>query len=384
MKDDRLKIYVVSSHVDKPLKEEYRRSAYECPIQAGAALTEKRICRINDHDDFPESISDRNQRYSEGTAMWWIARHIDSPWVGIAHYRRRFDLSDEQLSQYMDAGVDVITSTLWKQKKSIEEDYKEVFYAADWDLFMYIIRENTPEDEGIAEKCFASKLIRPCNMNIFKSEIYIDFCEWAFPMLDEFWRRSPVKTDRYQRRDVGFILERLSHLFVEKMIDHGKYVIEANIDIQKSKNWAPEEEICDFNDPSAVFNVCDRLYKENWIDRCCQVLIRAKDEGVMDGRMKRLATVMAIGQAEQRRYPVTMHEYLPEELRSSLETLLQTYEGFRKAVCLYLKNRDDSARRLLKCYMELTHFSAIVINTIGRQEGATDADLEELSFTTYR
>ena len=50
-----LKLYVVSSHVDKPLKVKIENSKYEVPIQAGAALTEKRICEVNDYDGFFES-----------------------------------------------------------------------------------------------------------------------------------------------------------------------------------------------------------------------------------------------------------------------------------------------------------------------------------------
>ena len=67
--DGRLKLYVISCHTDKPLLEERPSSVYEIPIQAGAALTDMRTCAINDHDGFPESISDRNLRYSEVTAM---------------------------------------------------------------------------------------------------------------------------------------------------------------------------------------------------------------------------------------------------------------------------------------------------------------------------
>ena len=40
-----LKLYVVKSHVDKPIETEIKNSKYEIPIQAGAALTDKRICQ---------------------------------------------------------------------------------------------------------------------------------------------------------------------------------------------------------------------------------------------------------------------------------------------------------------------------------------------------
>ena len=74
--------YVVFSHVDKPTKVEIPKSKYEVSIQAGAALTDKRICEFNDHDGFTDSISDRNGRYSECTAIFWIGKHVESEYVG--------------------------------------------------------------------------------------------------------------------------------------------------------------------------------------------------------------------------------------------------------------------------------------------------------------
>ena len=109
-KTKRLKMYVVCCHVDKPMEEGDLKSVYNVPIQAGAALTDKRICKLNDYDDFPESISDRNKRYSEMTAMYRIGALNDSEYVGITHYRRRFLLSDKQLEEYMDKGFDIITT----------------------------------------------------------------------------------------------------------------------------------------------------------------------------------------------------------------------------------------------------------------------------------
>ncbi len=120
--DKRLKRYIISCHVDKPLLEEEPFSVYNCPIQAGAALTEKRICELNDHDGFPESRSDRNDRYSEVTAMWWIGNHIDTPYIGIEHYRRRFRLTDEEIAAYMDEGIDIITSYPICMSWSVEDN----------------------------------------------------------------------------------------------------------------------------------------------------------------------------------------------------------------------------------------------------------------------
>ena len=125
--DRRLKRYIISCHVDKPLEAEAPQSVYIVPIQAGAALTGKRICELNDHDGFPESISYRNDRYSEVTAMWWIGHHIDVPYVGIEHYRRRFRLSDEEIASYLGDGIDIITTFPVIMDWTVEDNYRHTF-----------------------------------------------------------------------------------------------------------------------------------------------------------------------------------------------------------------------------------------------------------------
>ena len=111
---NRLAMYIICCHVDKPMEEGDLKSKYNIPLQAGAALTDKRICDLNDYDGFDDSISDRNKRYSEMTAMYWIGKHINTEYVGVGHYRRRFLLSDSELDKYMDKGFDIISSILIK------------------------------------------------------------------------------------------------------------------------------------------------------------------------------------------------------------------------------------------------------------------------------
>ncbi len=134
MSENLFKLYIVSCHVDKPLTQAPPESVYDVQIQAGAALTVQRICEINDFDDCPESISDRNRRYSEATAMYWIGQHIDSEYIGIVHYRRRLDLTDADFEEFFRQSVDLITTEKIDLGTSIENDYRKVLYSCDWDL----------------------------------------------------------------------------------------------------------------------------------------------------------------------------------------------------------------------------------------------------------
>ena len=356
---NRLKLYIVSCHVDKPLTQKAPDSVFEIRIQAGAALTDKRICEINDHDDCRDDISDRNRRYSEATAMYWISRHIDSDYVGILHYRRRLDLTDAGYIGYMDQNVDIITTEMTDLGISIEEDYRKVLYSADWDLFMEIIREKYPQDYEYAVECFSSHMIHPCNINVFRAELYREFSEWAFPVLEEFWRRSPEKTDVYQHRDVGFIAERLSHLFVMKMIRAGKKVIEAPLIDLRSEEWDCKKE-CDYSNYDKVFEACNSLYKAGQITKCCNVIGESvRLGGKKDERIKKLSEVLVTGIIERGSLSLTMHEYLPVQFRSDLTNLLYVWDALKKAISTYMALKNDESAKLLEDILSLTHFSKI-------------------------
>ena len=359
MSNERLKLYIVSCHVDKPLTQEPPKSKYDVTIQAGAALTDMRVCELNDLDDCPGSVSDRNSRYSEASAMYWIGRHIDSDYVGIVHYRRRLDLTDEQYDKYMDEGVDIITTHLIDLGQSIENDYREVLYSADWDLFMDILKERDQGEFEFYKKCLSSNLIHACNINVFRAELYREFSEWAFPILDEFWKRSPEKTDTYQHRDVGFIAERLSHLFVMRMIRDGKKVVEAPLKDLRSDDWDCKKE-CNYDDLNEVFETCDRLYKAHQITKCCNVVGESvRRGGNSDPKIAGLSEVMVAGIVERRELPKTMHEYLPEQFRSDLNTLLYIWDALKKALQTYMSLKNEESSKLLEDILALTHFSNV-------------------------
>ena len=359
--ENRLKLYVVRSHVDRALEADPPTSVFEVPIQAGAALTDIRIADITDNDGGEPNISDRNRRYSEGTAMYWIYKHIDSDYVGILHYRRRLGLTDEDYISYMDQGVDLITTEPVVFNESVKNIYILSHYNSDWNLFMEILKKRDPENYSFAEKAFDLKLLYPCNMNVFKAEYYKEFCDWAFPILEEFYQKSPQKTDVYQHRDVGFIAERLSHLFVLMMKRDGKRVVEAPL--VELKSTGSDDIKLDYSDYRQVFSACRSFFDNNQIKKCEDAIdmMVSVFSGEIDLDMLYLMQIIKTGKAEREKLELTLYEYLPYPLRKNLGVLLDTWKSFVDLIKLQVMDNGKNSLELFDEFISLTHFSDVAV-----------------------
>lgn len=361
MEDNRLANFIVCCHVDKLLEENIPSSKYDIFIQAGAALTEKRVCDLNDHDDFEKSISKYNQRYSEMSAMYWAGEHIMTDYVGFSHYRRRLLVSDEELSNYMDEGFDIITTKECQIDNNIKDNYIGAYYKKDWDLFMELVDKYMPEDRSLMDELFNRDMLHPANINIFSANCYKEYCQWVFPLLEEFCQRSPVKFDIYQRRDVGFIGERLSSVFVEKKMRQGAKVIEVPFKDYRSSEWTPEKD-CLPSEYEKILDLCRSYFLKSDISKCRRLVAMALSSGgAIDKRIYDLAIMFRAAIDEQKEYSKTMYEYLPEKWRVNLDTMLSAYQGLATIISVLRQNNSDEAMSIYREFIESTSFSPVII-----------------------
>lgn len=378
MPDPRLIMYIVTCHVDKPLGEQMPDSIYYVPIQAGAALTDKRVCDINDYDGFEEeSISDRNQRYSEMTAMHWAGKHIETPYVGIIHYRRRFLLDDNQLKDYLDKGFDIITTEDYPLENTVNDNYRLTYYGYDWDILWEILERDYPEYVPVAKEQFELDTIHPCNLNIFKSSVYEEYCNFVFPILDELYERCSWKKDTYQRRDIGFMGERLSSLFVEKKRAEGAAVYESAFRDLRSKDWTPADE-CDLSDFNAVYNACEKYYALNNISRCRNLVAAALVRGAIeDERIRDTAFMFKAALSEQRYLSETIFEYLPDAWKKDIATLRSMYAALSGMVKMILTGSEESID-LYREFLATTGISDIFLRQLCQQLHLSDEQKERI------
>lgn len=209
-------IYIVRSAMDKPLHQAYTVKPYEKEIQAGAALTPKRLSGAGITDCTGDNISERNKQFCELTALYWLWKHAKEEIIGMVHYRRHFILPSDWLIHMQKNQVDVILPIPLYVAPSLEENYKSRHDPADWDYMMEYIKNRDEQEYREARMFFQSNLYSPCNMFIMRKKVLDELCTWLFPILFAVAAHGGQREDNYLNRYPGFLSERLLTFFFEK------------------------------------------------------------------------------------------------------------------------------------------------------------------------
>lgn len=368
--DKRCMNFIVCSHMDKELDKLEISSRYEEIIQAGTVLTKKRISQWNDLDG-GENISERNQRYCEMTAVYWIWKHVQADYVGIRHYRRKLCITDEQLDTLMAQGTDVILPSKLPLNLPIDEHYRKNHYTSDWELMLSILQQKYPEYYETATTFFGGRELNCFNMGIYRKEVFDDFCSWLFPILDEIYTSQPEKYDRQQRRDIGFLAERLSSLYWEH---HrlGLKVVEVNTIFPAPA--APQIEI--IADENVLLDKVSTLVAQHKIGAAAQMI----DGAVCSGQtVDLLRHVVKIYRREKKELASTLFD---SGFHGDMQNLLNCLKDLQQALYAYVKEGEKEAQREIISLVKDNGFSYLVLLAAGEQCGLKDEDffarLEEL------
>ena len=108
-------IYAASFYKDKSLKNPPEFPHYIKKIFLGCHGAYKNGIDISNQADFYDNdgddISDKNPNRCEMTAHYWVWKNrmnTDDEYVGICHYRRLLDLSDDDLKKIKENDIDVV------------------------------------------------------------------------------------------------------------------------------------------------------------------------------------------------------------------------------------------------------------------------------------
>lgn len=190
-------------------------------------------------DDTGDNISDRNGCYNEMTAIYWAWKNYavlgDPDYIGLMHYRRHFVLNPDSLDvlNIRNFDPDTYLDEINYSEERIQElvkgcdflphigkvinvyrHYTENQRKEDIDLANTIILEKYPEYRETMKRYYAGDYSNFCNMCIFSRELFFQYCEWIFSILEEFEKRVDMSEKRF------FISERLTGIFVAKLMEN--------------------------------------------------------------------------------------------------------------------------------------------------------------------
>lgn len=202
------------------------------PVQVGAALADRRFPGFL-HDDEGENISQKNRSYCELTAQYWAWKNIDADYYGFFHYRRYLypllnrkrpyriekepSLSALDKLDYPKFGkligeYDLIAPIGENMYVPVREHYAnaEFHHRKDLGIAEEIIKKRHPEMVKAMEEYLSGTVCYFGNIYIMRREVFYDYCQWLFPILEGIDRRSDTNGyDAQEKRVDGYLAERL-------------------------------------------------------------------------------------------------------------------------------------------------------------------------------
>ncbi len=224
------------------------RGRFIIPVQVGAAQAAERF-PLYCYDDDGDNISEKNPTYCEMTAQYWAWKNTDAEYYGFCHYRRYFDFSSieheenpfgEIMDDHIDAetidkysiddagilaavyGYDVVTTGINDVADfpgdftTMREHYDDArfLHVSDLDTMADIVKEKHPDYAQDVDTFLAGSKACFCNMYILRREIFFAYCEWLFPLLEEFENRVDMSLYNVEaQRTPGHLAERLFNIY---------------------------------------------------------------------------------------------------------------------------------------------------------------------------
>lgn len=206
-----LAVYISKFHGDRRLRNQYKIEEWMHPIQSGAALTDCSVCEIKDNRG--ENISSKNPNYSELTSTYWIGKHGKAEYLGLFHYRRMLELSEEDLYRLSENKVDAVLAYPAIYYPNILTHHSYYLNEGDWDAMKQALWELQPEYAAAMPGIFEEKFFYNHNMLIAKRKIFQDYCGWLFPVLERTEELSNPKGRDRADRYIGYLGENLTTLY---------------------------------------------------------------------------------------------------------------------------------------------------------------------------
>ncbi|NBK91818.1 DUF4422 domain-containing protein [bacterium 1XD21-13] len=206
-----LAVYISKFHRDRTLQNQYDMEEWMHPIQSGAALADRTVCELKDNSG--ENISSKNPNYSELTSMYWVGKHGSAEYLGLFHYRRILELSEEDLYRLSENDVDAVMAYPAIYYPSILSHHSYYLNEGDWNAMKQALQELAPEYAAAMPGIFKEKFFHNHNILIAKKEVFQAYCQWLFPILERTEELSEPKGRDRGDRYIGYLGENLTTLY---------------------------------------------------------------------------------------------------------------------------------------------------------------------------
>lgn len=216
----KLTVYAASFYKDKQLENPPQMPSYVKKLYLGCDGAVLKGIDISGQADFydntGDNISEKNPNRCEMTAHYWVWKnrlHTNDEYVGICHYRRILELSEEDLRKIKANDVDIVLPYPMVHYPACRVHHTWYVAEKDWQLMRNVVGELYPDYLMKFDEIFDAPEFYNYNMMLAKKEVLADYCAWLYPILDRIEDLSePKGADRCDRY-TAYMSESLETLY---------------------------------------------------------------------------------------------------------------------------------------------------------------------------
>lgn len=181
--------------------------------------------------DAPTEYTELNDLLNESTGIAWIGRNLDRvgnpDFVGTAHYRRFLEVEKSKLHETR------ILCHLERQPFNIFRTYSMYHVADDLRTFNTMFSRKNQEYAPSLNDFMNGSAYASRNMFVMSNEMFRKYCRFqgkCLEVLSEMARNTDFrKRDKYQKRAIGFIMERMTGFWIYNEARNGVEVSDCQV-----------------------------------------------------------------------------------------------------------------------------------------------------------
>lgn len=192
-----------------------------------------------------DNISHLNDKVNEQTSIYWLWKHLsvadDAANIGHCGYRRVFKLDDIKDIDTVDGIVaKSFPMAYYGQQVNVAQQYYLMHIGKDFETFSDLIQDTSSFDEkSWIAWINLPFLLAPQNSFVLKREVFNIYCAEAFPFMMRLVDKIDISgRDDYQRRAVGFLMERYFSYWIFNKSTNGWRFKE--VELEFHQDWKPD------------------------------------------------------------------------------------------------------------------------------------------------